>query len=87
MYYEKMDDYDNDKYPICNYVHVILSSQENSIDVSDYRYEVAHEFTGKEMLEVAEWAEQICTDIWLIGCSSSGFNNKEDAAMFKLTWC
>jgi hypothetical protein len=68
--------------------YIIASNKDVKYHSSDYLYSFFFPLTGKEMLELGSWmdASSLGGD-WIIGYRVTSFNSKEDAAMFKLTWC
>jgi hypothetical protein len=88
MFYERVDFHSG--MPIidvgynCN---IILSSElaKNSVDLYTFTFRLR--LDNVQIYLIADWASKNCMGEWLIGCQISGFNNKEDAVLFKLTWC
>lgn len=87
MYYEFI----YKDYPTCNCgeekLSVILKNESSSPSAYEYSFRFAMRLTCKEMFEIAEWCDENIKDGYLVGCATSGFENKLDAMAFRLRWC
>lgn len=84
MYFEN---YSMNGWPNIRGLAVVTKTKENNIECFSYRYNVGYDFPAPEkLMEAVKFAEENFKDDWLIGCERSGFENEEDAMVFKLAF-
>jgi hypothetical protein len=50
-----------------------------------HKYQV--DYCIDDIFTLAKWLDINCTASWSITIAQAGFENEEDAILFKLTWC
>ncbi len=85
MYFEKPKD--RTGWPIIRSLGIVTRTIESNIHCQSYNYDVRRKFhSAKKQMEAAYFAEENFKGDWLIGCDRSGFENEEEAMIFKLTF-
>lgn len=86
MHYDKLD---SEGWPLMdNTDTAIIRDAKSSASVHAYKFYISRTFTSpEEILSAGKWADEQCTDSWLVGFRWSGFMSETDAMHFKLRWC